>query len=120
MGKNNELGAWGERQAARFLLKKGYRLVERNYRCPWGEIDLILEDDEFLVFAEVKLRKSSRYGTPAEFVTRRKREKLRKTALYYLQSHPAQKQPRFDVVEIYAPRGTDTDPIPIHQIENAF
>ena len=120
MAKSNELGVWGEEKAARFLQEKGYRIIERNYHSRYGEIDLILEDDRYLVFAEVKLRKNDRYGTPAAFVTPKKQEKLRLTALLFLQSHETDKQPRFDVIEIYAPRGTDTDPLPIHHIENAF
>ena len=120
MSRSGELGAWGETRAAEYLARKGCRLVERNYRCPYGEIDLILEDGEYLVFAEVKLRKNERYGTPGEAVTPKKREKLRLTALTYLQDHPTEKQPRFDVIEILAPRGTETDPLPIRRIENAF
>ena len=120
MGRSNELGTWGETRAAQFLEEKGFRLIERNYHSRYGEIDLILEDDTFLIFAEVKLRKNARYGTPAACVTPKKQEKLRLTALAYLQTHETKKQPRFDVIEIYAPRGMDTDPLPIHQIENAF
>ena len=120
MGKNNDLGLWGERQAARFLMGKGYRFLAHSYRSRYGEIDLILEDGDFLVFAEVKLRKSDAYGTPAAFVTPRKQARIRKTALIYLQQHPTDKQPRFDVVEIYAPRGMDTNPVPVGHIVNAF
>lgn len=120
MGRSNELGTWGETKAAEFLTRKGFRLLERNHHSRYGEIDLIMEDDAYLVFVEVKLRSSARYGTPAEYVTWSKQQKLRNTALLYLQSHPTDKQPRFDVIEIYAPRGTDTHPVPIHHIENAF
>lgn len=101
-------------------MQKGFSLLCRNYRSCYGEIDLIMENREFLIFAEVKLRKNSRYGTPAEAVTYQKQERLRKTALLYLQAHPTQKQPRFDVIEIYASRGTATSPLPISHIENAF
>lgn len=120
MGRSNALGAWGEQKAAEYLARKGFTLVTRNYHSRYGEIDLIMEDAQYLVFVEVKLRKSSRYGTPAESVTRSKQEKLRNTALMYLQSHATDKQPRFDVVELYAPRGMDTYPVPVHHIENAF
>lgn len=120
MKNSHELGVWGEIQAARFLWKKGYRLLERNYRSRYGEIDLILENEVYLVFAEVKLRKSARYGTPAEAVTAKKQEKIRLTALEYLQLHETDKQPRFDVLELYAPEGKNTNPIPIHHIVNAF
>jgi putative endonuclease len=120
MGKSSTLGAWGEEKALEFLVQKGFRLVERNYHSRYGEIDLIVEDDQFLVFAEVKLRKSCRYGTPAEAVTPKKQERLRNTALLYLQAHPTQKQPRFDVVALYAKDGADTHPLPVQHIENAF
>lgn len=120
MGKSNDLGAWGETRAAEFLLEKGYALVAQNYHSRYGEIDLVMEDDAYLVFVEVKLRKNIRYGTPAEAVTQKKQQRLRITALAYLQCHETEKQPRFDVVEIYAPRGTETNPLPIHHIENAF
>lgn len=114
------MGAWGEARASEFLQNKGFLLVEKNYRSPYGEIDLIMEDDTYLIFVEVKLRKNSRFGTPAEAVTPKKQEKLRNTALLYLQNHEPGKQPRFDVIEIYAPKGMDTVPLPIHHIENAF
>lgn len=120
MSRSGELGVWGETRAAEYLQRKGYRLLQRNYHSRYGEIDLILEDADYLVFAEVKLRKNERYGTPGEAVTPKKQEKLRLTALSYLQEFPTEKQPRFDVIEILAPRGTETDPLPIRQIENAF
>ena len=118
--KSGELGAWGERQAARYLIRQGYRMVTHNYRCRMGEIDLILEDGTYLIFAEVKLRKTDRYGRPAEYVTPAKRKKLRLAAQTYLLNHPTTLQPRFDVVEILAPDGTDTSPVPVHHIVNAF
>lgn len=120
MGKSNLLGAWGEERAAEFLRRKGYTLVERNFHSRCGEIDLIMEGHGYLIFVEVKLRKNSRYGTPAEAVTWKKRERLRQTALLYLKCHKSMYQPRFDVIEIYAPEGMETKPLPIRHIENAF
>ena len=120
MGESRDLGTWGEAQAARYLIKQGYRLLEHSYHSRYGEIDLILENDRFLVFAEVKLRKSDRYGTPAEAVTPQKQEKLRLTALCYLQCHETDKQPRFDVVALYAKDGMETCPLPVRHIKNAF
>jgi len=114
------LGLWGERRAAQYLLEQGYTFVMHSYRCPYGEIDLIMEDQAHLIFVEVKLRKSARYGTPGEYVNARKQSKIRKTALHYLQSHFTRKQLRFDVIEIYAPQGEKTNPVPVHHIENAF
>lgn len=120
MGKSNELGAWGEEKAAAFLKKQGLRILERNYRCRYGELDIIAEDDDFLIFAEVRLRKSTRFGTPEETVDARKQQKLRLAAESYLQEHPTMKQPRFDVVALYAKDGMETSPLPVRYIKNAF
>lgn len=112
------LGDWGERVAAQYLNQRGFSIVESNYRCPYGEIDLIVQGWGFLAFVEVKLRKSARYGAPAEYVGKSKQGKLRKTALHYLQRHPTSLQPRFDVLEIYGEKGKG-EPL-IYHIENAF
>jgi putative endonuclease len=120
MASSRELGAWGEEKAARYLEQKGYRIVERNFRSRFGEIDLVVEDEKFLVFVEVRLRKSSYFGLPEETVDQRKQHKLRLTAEFYLQRHPTNKQPRFDVVALYADKGMDTRPLPVKQIKNAF
>ena len=120
MGKSNTLGAWGEEKAAEFLIEQGYAIVKRNFHSRYGEIDLIAEDSEFLIFVEVKLRASGSHGLPEEMVTRRKQEKLRLTAETYLQIHETTKQPRFDVVAIYARDGMDTSPLPVRHIKNAF
>ena len=114
------LGRWGEGVAAEYLRKKRYTIVAANYRCRFGEIDLIAEDGEFLVFVEVKLRASVSHGLPEETVTPRKQEKLRLTAETYLQTHETNKQPRFDVVALYAKDGMETCPLPVRHIKNAF
>lgn len=114
------MGDWGEEKAARFLTQQGLSVVERNYHSRYGEIDLIAESEEFLVFVEVRLRKSTRYGRPEETVDQRKQERLRRTAQCYLQEHPTHKQPRFDVVALYARDGMDTRPLPVRYIINAF
>ena len=120
MRRAETTGAWGEALAEKFLRKKGFRLVEANYSCRFGEIDLILEDRDFLVFAEVKLRKDDTHGMAREFVTAAKQARLRTAAELWLSLHPTEKQPRFDVVEIYAPQGKDTKkPVIIH-LEDAF
>ena len=114
------LGQWGEAQAAEFLRQKGFRITAARWSCRFGEVDLIAEDGDFLCFVEVKLRKNGSFGTPGEFVDRRKQEKLRTAALLYLSEHPTSLQPRFDVVEIYAPQGTGTKTPQIFYWENAF
>ncbi len=114
------LGQWGEAQAAEFLRQKGFRITAARWSCRFGEVDLIAEDGRFLCFVEVKLRKTAAYGTPGEFVDRRKQEKLRTAALLYLSEHPTALQPRFDVIEIYAPQGQNTQTPELYHWENAF
>ncbi len=120
MGRNNLVGAWGEAVAAEYLRRRKYEIVASRYHCRFGEIDLIARNREFLVFVEVKLRKNGNFAAPAEFVDRRKQDRIRITASLYLQSHPMQLQPRFDVIEIYAPDGAETVRPEIHHIEDAF
>lgn len=120
MGKSNLAGAWGEALAAEYLRKKHYRLVASGYRCRFGEIDLIVENKKFLVFVEVKLRKNGSFAKAMEYVDRRKQDRLRTTASVYLADHPTRLQPRFDVVEIYAPEGTATAVPRILHLEDAF
>ena len=114
------LGRWGETLAAEYLRRRGFSILGAGWRCRFGEIDLIAADKNYLCFVEVKLRKSAAYGTAGAFVDRRKQEKLRLTAQMYLSEHPTDLQPRFDVVEIYAPLGMETQRPDIHLLENAF
>jgi putative endonuclease len=111
------LGKEGERIAERFLLKKGYRLVERNYRCAAGEIDLIVLDRRVVVFVEVKTRTGDGFGTPLEAVEFRKQQKMIQAAQYFL-AHKGlqQRDARFDVVGISWP-GREPS---VEHIENAF
>lgn len=120
MGKSNALGIWGEEKAAQFLTEQGYRIICRNYHSRYGEIDLIAENEDFLIFVEVKLRAALSHGRPEEAVTPKKQEKLRLTAQQYLQNHEIEKQPRFDVVALYAKDGMETCPLPVKHIKNAF
>ena len=115
------LGALGERLASEHLERQGYRILERNFRCRMGEIDLIARRGSELVFAEVTLRKDASHGEAREFVTAAKQRKLLLTAEYYLSARPwAQDlQARFDVIEVYAPRGTEEN-CSVFQLENAF
>ena len=78
------------------------------------------EDGAYLCFVEVKLRKSAAYGSAAEFVDKRKQARLRSAAELYLLQHPTRLQPRFDVIEIYAPQGTETKKPEIIYLDNAF
>jgi len=113
-----KLGEDAERLAEAFLERSGYKILHRNYRCHYGEIDLIAEERGILVFVEVKARRSKTYGLPYEAVTERKIRKLIQVALHYLQRHGLYgKVPvRFDVVSLELSPG---EPI-IEIIKGAF
>ena len=95
-------------------------MIATNYRSRFGEIDLIVADRRYLVFVEVKLRKSDTFASAFEHVDRRKQDRIRTTAAIYLSEYPTDLQPRFDVVEIYAPEGTQTKRPQINHMEDAF
>lgn len=120
MAKSKISGAWGEAVAAEYLRKKRYDIVAANYRSRFGEIDLIAQNRKNLVFVEVKLRKSDDFAAPREYVDRNKQDKLRITASIYLSQNPTKLQPRFDVIEIYAPDGEETGKPKINHLEDAF
>ncbi len=120
MNKNKETGLWGEALALRYLRRRHYKLVEQNYSCRFGEIDLIVKNREYIVFVEVKLRKSDRFAAAAEFVDKRKQARLITTAELYLATHETDLQSRFDVIEIYAPQGSETKRPNINHLEDAF
>ncbi|HET7271525.1 MAG TPA: YraN family protein [Rubrobacter sp.] len=115
--KAKSSGTWGEDLALRYLTRRGYDLIERNYRTRYGEIDLILRKDDTLVFVEVKLRRGTGFGDPLEAVTPQKQATLRSLAEQYLSDQdPAFDTLRFDVVGILA----DKDKLRIHHVEDAF
>lgn len=114
------LGRWGEALAADYLRQKGYEILASGWRCRFGEIDLIVKNKEYLCFVEVKLRRSTAFGTAAEFVDGRKQQRLRTTAQLYLQQHPTVLQPRFDVMEVLAPQGMATKAVKIRHLADAF
>ena len=86
-GRNQKIGTWGESVAAEYLEERGYILVARNVRTPYGEIDLILEKDGFTIFVEVKTRTSKSLGPPEISVTPRKQEHMIATAEHYAAEH---------------------------------
>ena len=114
-----ERGKFGEDKAAEFLKNNGYSIIKRNFSCRFGEIDIIAENAGYMVFAEVKLRKNDRYGEAKEFVNYTKQQKIIKTTSLFLARYETEKQPRFDVIEIYAPNG-ESSPVRINHIEDAF
>lgn len=120
MGRNNLVGAWGEALAAEFLQKKRYKVIASGYRSRFGEIDLIVSNRKYIVFVEVKLRKSDKFASAYEHVDRFKQDRIRMTAEIFLSQFPTELQPRFDVIEIYAPDGTLTQKPTIYHMEDAF
>lgn len=102
MSLNNiELGKFGEEIAVDFLKRKGCKIIVQNYKCLFGEIDIIAKLKKILIFAEVKTRHSSCFGFPKEAVDKRKQKQIAKTALHYLTSNQLLKKPaRFDVLSI--------------------
>lgn len=112
------IGARGETVAAAYLRRKGHRVIETNYRCRIGEIDIVCLDGDVLVFCEVKTRQTDSKGQPFESVTLRKQSKLRRLAEHYmLCRHGALRTCRFDVVSVRY--GGSGEPDILH-IENAF
>lgn len=108
-------GTKGEEMVHRLLLKRGYRILERNYRSKLGEIDIIAMDKEVLVFVEVKSRSNNLYGEPGDFVDKRKQQRIMMTAELFMKQHNlTDLQPRFDVAEVYWERGG------IRYIQNGF
>ena len=85
--KRRETGILGERLAKDFLKKRGYRILETNYRCPEGEIDIVAKHKDYLVFIEVRTKKSLEFGSPEESITPSKMERLRAIAAHYQQTH---------------------------------
>ena len=120
MARSKLSGAWGEALAAQYLRKKHYKLVAQGYHSRFGEIDLIVQDRKNLVFVEVKLRKTANFAAAREYVDRRKQDKIRVTASIYLSQNPTDLQPRFDIIEIYAPDGAQTENPIIEHMEDAF
>ena len=123
MATTRQLGEATESLACEYLENKGFKLLERNFNCRFGEIDLIMQNSDSLVFVEVRYRRSNNFGSGAESITVNKQSKLIKTASAYLQQHAKlNKYPaRFDVVSITGSIETDNiNNIDIDWIENAF
>ena len=115
--KEKLIGRFGEQAAAEYLRRKRYRIIGSNFSCRFGEIDLIAETRENLVFVEVKTRKNAAFAEAREFVTLSKQRRIAAAAELWLAKNPTEKQPRFDVVEIYSEDGIVKS---IQHIENAF
>jgi len=119
MKDNKRLGDIGEKAAIEYLKKQGYRIIEINFKCKQGEIDIIAADNDTIVFVEVKTRSSDVYGQPSEAVNYYKQRKIVQVALVYLaQRKLFNWMSRFDIVEVITDH---TDKIiDINLIKNAF
>ncbi len=115
-----QVGQAAEQLARRYLESQGMKYLQQNLRYPVGEIDLLMEDTEYVVFVEVRYRRQTRFGSGAETVNYTKRQKLIKAALYYLQQHPqmARLPMRFDVISIAGELNQDS--AKIDWLKNAF
>jgi putative endonuclease len=109
-------GAQAEQTAARFLQQQGLRLIQANYHCRFGEIDLILKDGDTLVFAEVRMRSSQGFGGAVASIDARKQAKLIRTAQQFLSGLPSTPPCRFDAVLMATPDGANG----IEWVKNAF
>lgn len=109
-------GRMGEEAALHYLIKNGYKEVTRNYHSKYGEIDLIVKNAEYIVFAEVKERSIKAVERPSAWVDSRKRKKLIKTAVCYLTENYTELQPRFDVIEVIY----NGNELYVDHMENAF
>lgn len=115
--RHKETGREGESLAVSHLEKEGYEILTRNYRCRYGEVDIIARENDCLVFIEVKSRRSLRFGEPCEAIDLRKQKKLSRTALHYLQSRGwMNRNARFDTLFIRLAAGGNE----LRLIRNAF
>ena len=118
MSGRKAAGDRGEAEVARYLRKKGYTLLASQWRCRFGELDLVARDRRGTVcFVEVKLRSTGSIGLPREFVDARKQERLRTAAAAYLSTHDIDAPARFDVAEVYA---ENDGKLRVEYLENAF
>ncbi len=118
MSKSRKTGNFGEDVAVSFVRSKGYSIIDRNYHSRYGEIDIIAQEKNFLVFIEVKTRKENSMVKAFEAVDTIKQKKIIKTAMIYLMNNKVDLQPRFDVIEVLIKKSGSVKAV--NQIENAF
>ncbi len=111
------LGMYGEIIASRYLRACGYRVISANYSCRLGEIDLIVEDKKNICFVEVKTRSENMKYSPADAVDSAKRKRIIATSQLFMKENNTNKQPRFDIVEVYF---KNDEPLKLNHIEGAF
>lgn len=115
--QRQQIGEAGEKAVVSYLKKKGFKILEQNFTCPAGEIDIIVKDKKTIVFVEVKTRRSLSYGSARMAITPKKQRKISMAALYYLKTkHKMDQRARFDVVTVLATGEKQS----IDHIQNAF
>ena len=120
MPYNKDLGRVGEAEARSFLIKNGYTIIKSNYTCKCGEIDIIAQEDDYIVFIEVKTRTNANYGFPVESISCKKRKSIIKSAkVFLLQGKKTDSSVRFDVIEVLTNSEKESD-CNINHIKNAF
>jgi len=115
-GSTRQQGEAAETVALQYLEKQGLHLIERNFHCKLGELDLIMRDGTHLVFIEVRARRNTRYGRPAETVAYRKQQRLLRSAAFYLQRRRLDLPCRFDIIGLSG----DSDSVKVEWIKDAF
>ncbi len=111
-GNNIKLGKKGERRARRYLKRKGWKIVERNFKNPFGEVDIIARKGDVLAFTEVKTRLTDTFGAPSEAVTPARQRRYIQAAKFYFAGREIDCTVRFDIIEVFKDK--------INHIENAF
>ena len=109
---NRKIGKEGEKTARSYLVKMGWKILKKNYRTPFGEIDIIAKKDDIIAFIEVKTRLSDTFGLPSEAVTKQRKLKYIQGANYYFSGKVIDCIVRFDIIEVFKNQ--------INHIENAF
>ncbi|MEG1954248.1 MAG: YraN family protein [Hydrogenoanaerobacterium sp.] len=115
--EKRRIGNGGEDRAAEYLEDENYKIIQRNYNTGVGEIDIIAQNDKYIIFAEVKTRSEASLETPAEAVTKAKQRRIIKTTQKYLSENSCSLQPRFDVIEVITSEDAITE---VNHLENAF
>lgn len=116
MAAHNELGKQGEDAACQYLKERGYTIVDRNWRYDRHEIDIIAENEDFIVFVEVKTRASTEWGNPEDFISKIQMKRIISAADFYLKEYDIEKDARFDVISILKNKST----FEIEHIDDAF
>ncbi len=120
MAAKDDLGRAGEERAVAFLSDDGYRIIDRNWRCPQGEIDIVAERDDTLVVIEVKTRRSEAFGHPFEAIDRRKAERLWRLATAWLAAHPDEARGRALRIDAIGLIGEDPATARLEHLEDAL